>query len=61
MAKNEYRYIYEDEDAPKKNEKIYIVPFKKFLLKIFKGDTYYLLDIYLYNVNTMMSLLNLNR
>ena len=39
MAKNEYRYIYEDEDAPKKNEKIYIVTFKKFLLKIFKDDT----------------------
>ena len=61
MAKNEYRYIYEDEDAPKKNEKIYIVPFKKFLLKIFKGDTYYLLDRYRYDVNTMMSLLDLNR
>ena len=61
MSKNDFRYIYEDEDAPKKNEKIYIVPFKKYLMKIFKGDTYYLLDRYRYDVNTMMSLLDLNR
>ena len=63
MAKREtdYKYSYENEESPKKNEKIYIVPFKKFYLKIFKGDTYYLLDRYRYDVNTMMSLLDLSR
>ena len=60
MSKNDYKYSY-DEEEPKKNEKIYIVPFKKFFLKIFKGETYYLLDRYRYDVNTMMSLLDLNR
>ena len=58
--KEEYKYSYDDE-APKKNEKIYIIPFKKVYLKIFKGDTYYLLDRYRYDVNTMMMLLDLNR
>ena len=57
---NKYSYD-DDEDNKKKNEKIYIVPFKKFFLKIFKGETYYLLDRYRYDVNTMMSLLDLNR
>ena len=61
MTKIENRYYYDDEDNKKKNEKIYIIPFKKFFLKIFKGDTYYLLDRYRYDVNTMMSLLDLNR
>ena len=62
MAKKEIenKYSYDD-DAPKKNEKIYIMPFKKFYLKIFKGDTYYLLDRYRYDVNTMMMLLDLSR
>ena len=63
MAKKETEdmYYYDMDENPKKNEKIYIVPFKKFYLKIFKGDTYYLLDRYRYDVNTMMSLLDLNR
>ena len=61
MAKNEYKYSYEEDENPKKNEKIHIVPYKKFFLKIFKGETYYLLDRYRYDVNTMMSLLDLNR
>ena len=63
MSKKETEdmYYYDMDENPKKNEKIYIVPFKKFYLKIFKGDTYYLLDRYRYDVNTMMSLLDLNR
>ena len=63
MAKKETEdmYCYDLDENPKKNEKIYIIPFKKFYLKIFKGDTYYLLDRYRYDVNTMMSLLDLNR
>ena len=57
----ENKYYYDEDEGQKKNEKIYIVPFKKFFLKIFKGETYYLLDRYRYDVNTMMSLLDLNR
>ena len=60
MAKAENKYSYDEEDNTKKNEKIFIVPFKKFFLKIYKGETYYLLDRYRYDVNTMMSLLDLN-
>ena len=49
------------EERDKKNEKIYIVPFKKRYLKIFRGDYYYLLDRLKYDVNTIMMLLDLNR
>ena len=49
------------EESSKKNEKIFIVPFKKIYLKIFKGDNYYLLDRLKYDVNTIMMLLDLNR
>ena len=36
MSKNDYKYSY-DEEEPKKNEKIYIVPFKKFFSKNIQG------------------------
>ena len=49
------------EESSKKNEKIFIVPFKKIYLKIFKGENYYLLDRLKYDVNTIMMLLDLNR
>ena len=65
MAKKETerRNLFDDnqEDSRKKNEKIFIVPFKKVYLKIFKGDNYYLLDRLKYDVNTIMMLLDLNR
>ena len=59
----ERRNLFDDnqEDSRKKNEKIFIVPFKKVYLKIFKGDNYYLLDRLKYDVNTIMMLLDLNR
>ena len=51
----------EEEEVNKKEEKIYIVPYKKYYLKIFKGDNYYLLDRYKYDVNVIMMLLDLNK
>ena len=60
---NERKMFFDDnpEELSKKNEKIFIVPFKKVYLKIFKGDNYYLLDRLKYDVNTIMMLLDLNR
>ena len=59
----ERRNLFDDEqeETKKKNEKIFIIPFKKVYLKIFKGDNYYLLDRLKYDVNTIMMLLDLNR
>ena len=59
----ERRNFFDDaqEESSKKNEKIFIVPFKKIYLKIFKGENYYLLDRLKYDVNTIMMLLDLNR
>ena len=65
MNKNENtkkNFFYdEEEEVNKKEEKIYIVPYKKYYLKVFKGDNYYLLDRYKYDVNTIMMLLDLNK
>ena len=60
---SERKMFFDDnsEELTKKNEKIFIVPFKKIYLKIFKGDNYYLLDRLKYDVNTIMMLLDLNR
>jgi hypothetical protein len=41
--------------------KIKIVPFKKHLLKIYKGDHYYILDKNRYDINTIMMLLDLEK
>mgnify|MGYP002623969434 FL=1 len=59
----ERRPLFDDmeEEENKKEEKVYIVPFKKKFLKIFKGENYYLLDRLKYDVNTIMMLLDLNR
>ena len=59
----ERKNIFDDiqEESNKKNEKIFIVPFKKIYLKIFKGENYFLLDRLKYDVNTIMMLLDLNR
>ena len=59
----ERRNLFDDmqEESNKKNEKIFIIPFKKIYLKIFKGENYYLLDRLKYDVNTIMMLLDLNR
>ena len=59
----EKKIFFDDnpEESSKKNEKIYIVPFKKVYLKIYKGDNYYLLDRLKYDVNNIMMLLDLNR
>ena len=46
------------EESNKKNEKIFILLFKKVYLKIFKGGNYYLLDLLKYDVNTIMMLLD---
>ena len=44
------------------DEKITIVPFKKYFLKIFKGpDQYYILDRHKYDINAIMMLLDLNK
>ncbi len=60
---NERRPLFDDmeEEENKKEEKIFIVPFKKRFLKIYKGENYYLLDRLKYDVNTIMMLLDLNR
>ena len=43
------------------NDKIVIVPFKDVFLKIFKGNHYYILDRYRYDISTIMMLLDLNK
>ena len=43
------------------NNKIRIVPFKDVFLKIFKGNKYYILDRYRYDISTIMMLLDLNK
>ena len=43
------------------DNKITIVPFKDVFLKIFKGNHYYILDRYRYDINTIMMLLDLNK
>ena len=45
----------------KPEEEELIVPFKKILLKIYKGNKYYLLDRTKYDINTIMMLLDLNK
>ena len=51
----------EDKESEEES-KIEIVPFKKVLLKIFKGSNkYYLLDRTKYDINTIMMLLDLNK
>ena len=52
----------EKEKETEEETKIEIVPFKKVLLKIFKGNNkYYLLDRTKYDINTIMMLLDLNK
>ena len=61
----------EDDDSSSKNlskkkeniedEKVTIVPYKAKILKIFKGNSYYLLDRYRYDINVIMMLLDLNK
>ena len=48
------------EEANDEN-KITIVPFKNVFLKICKGNHYYILDRYRYDINTIMMLLDLNK
>ena len=49
-------------DQEEEDEKITIVPFKKYYLKIFKGKShYYILDRLKYDINTIMMLLDLNK
>ena len=43
------------------HNKIVIVPFKDVFLKIFKGNHYYILDRYRYDISTIMMLLDLNK
>ena len=43
------------------HNKIIIVPFKDVFLKIFKGNHYYILDRYRYDISTIMMLLDLNK
>ena len=51
-----------DEVKKEEESKVEIVPFKKVLLKIYKGDNkYYLLDRTKYDINTIMMLLDLNK
>ena len=56
---------HEEEKPPNKKEydsnKIVIVPFKDVFLKIFKGNKYYILDRYRYDISTIMMLLDLNK
>ena len=52
----------DSEKETEEDQKIEMVPFKKVLLKIFKGSNkYYLLDRTKYDINTIMMLLDLNR
>jgi len=54
----------EEEQNQKKdsdNNKIVIVPFKDVFLKIFKGNHYYILDRYRYDISTIMMLLDLDK
>ena len=52
----------EDDKSPKiEDNKIVIVPFKNVFLKIFKGNHYYILDRYRYDISTIMMLLDLNK
>ena len=52
----------EIEKEPEQETKIEIIPFKKVLLKIYKGENkYYLLDRTKYDINTIMMLLDLNK
>ena len=52
----------EAEKEPEQESKTEIVPFKKVLLKIYKGENkYYLLDRTKYDINTIMMLLDLNK
>ena len=49
-------------DKEKDDDKITIVPFKKYFLKIFKGENYYyILDRHKYDINAIMMLLDLNK
>ena len=43
------------------SNKIVIVPFKEVFLKIYKGNHYYILDRYRYDISTIMMLLDLNK
>ena len=69
MEENENISISKSENSEKDKEKekpeetkIEIVPFKKVLLKIYKGNNkYYLLDRTKYDINTIMMLLDLNK
>ena len=63
---NNLSQISEKENGKEKEKseesKIEIVPFKKVLLKIYKGNNkYYLLDRTKYDINTIMMLLDLNK
>ena len=51
----------EENRASPEDNKIVIVPFKNVFLKIFKGDHYYILDRYRYDISTIMMLLDLNK
>ena len=49
------------QEVTKSDDKIEIVPFKNVFLKIYKGNHYYILDRYRYDINTIMMLLDLNK
>ena len=48
-------------NIPTDKNKIVIVPFKDVFLKIYKGNHYYILDRYRYDISTIMMLLDLNK
>ena len=59
---NDNNNLDEKENGKTEESKIEIIPFKKVLLKIYKGNNkYYLLDRTKYDVNTIMMLLDLNK
>ena len=53
---------YSKENDSDNNNKISIVPFKKYFLKIYKSpEYYYVLDRHKYDINAVMMLLDLNK
>ena len=70
ISSNKYETIYNKDNDEEElrlqkpnsdNNKIVIVPFKDVFLKIFKGNHYYILDRYRYDISTIMMLLDLNK
>ena len=55
------KYENESSEESSQDKKIEIIPFTDNILKIIKGNYYYLLDRYKYDINTIMMLLDLTK